>query len=322
VKKGRRQFLLAAAVVAAPRVWAQGKFPDKPIRMIVPYSAGGSTDAQMRALCEAASKRLGQPVVTENRSGGGGIMGAQVLAGGTKPDGYTLAQMPISVFRHPWVAPRPAFDPLTDFTWIAQVTGYLFGVVVKADAPWRTLDDAIAYARTDPGGFSYATTGVGSSMDMTMQDIAKRQGVEFTHVPFRGSSESLQALLGRQISAVATSSDWARMVMDGSVRLLFTCGRERSKMFPETPTLMELGYGIVTTSPYGLAGPRGIPAEIVEVLQDAFHGALDDPDYQRVVDRLGMQNEYLDSAAYTASVRRQVAEEREVVERFNLRQGG
>ena len=209
--------LAAAALLAAPPMApglrAQPRFPDRPIRMIVPYSAGGSTDAQMRALCEAAGKRLGQQVITENRSGGGGIMGAQLLASGTRPDGYTLAQMPVSVFRHPWVSPRPAFDPLADFTYVAQITGYLYGVVVKADAPWATLEAALAFARGNPGGFSYATTGVGSSMDMCLQDIARKAEVEFTHVPFRGSAESLQALLGRQISAVATSSDWARAIL-------------------------------------------------------------------------------------------------------------
>ncbi len=318
---GRRQILAAAALLTAPGAGAQPRFPDRPIRMIVPYSAGGSTDAQMRALCEAAGKQLGQQVITENRSGGGGIMGAQVLAGGTRADGYTLAQMPVSVFRHPAVSPRPAFDPLTDFTYISQITGYLYGVVVKADAPWPDLDAALVFARANPGGFSYATTGVGSSMDMCLQDIARKAAVEFTHVPFRGSAESLQSLLGRQISAVATSSDWARMVMDGSVRLLFTCGRDRAALFPTVPTLQELGYGIVTTSPYGVAGPRGMPPEVVAVLDHAFRAALADPDYQRVIQRLGMQDEYLDSAAYTASAHRQVAEEREVVRRFNLRQG-
>ena len=318
---GRRQLLAAAACLAAPALRAQGRFPDRPLRMVVPYSAGGSTDAQMRGLCEALGKRLGQAVITENRSGGGGIMGAQLLAGGTRADGYTLAQMPVSVFRHPWVSPRPAFDPLVDFTWISQVTGYLFGVVVKADAPFADLEAVLAHARAHPGGFSYATTGVGSSMDMCMQDIGKQKSVEFTHVPFRGSAEALQSLLGRQINAVATSSDWARMVMDGSVRLLFTCGRERAALFPQVPTLLELGYGITTTSPYGIAGPRGMPPEVVQVLDTALREALDDPEYRRVIDRLGMQNEYLDTEAYTASARRQVAEEREVVRRFNLRQG-
>ena len=325
MRNGRRQVLAAAALLAAPPMVpglrAQPRFPDRPIRMIVPYSAGGSTDAQMRALCEAAGKRLGQAVVTENRSGGGGIMGAQLLASGTRPDGYTLAQMPVSVFRHPSISPRPAFDPLVDFTYVAQITGYLYGVVVKADAPWPDLDAALAFARANPAGFSYATTGVGSSMDMCMQDISRKAGVEFTHVPFRGSAESLQALLGKQISAVATSSDWARMVMDGSVRLLFTCGARRAALFPSVPTLQELGYGIVTTSPYGVAGPRGMPPDVVRVLEQAFRAALDDPDYLSVIQRLGMQNEYLDSAAYTASAHRQVEEEREVVRRFNLRQG-
>jgi tripartite-type tricarboxylate transporter receptor subunit TctC len=289
--------------------------------MIVPYTAGGTTDTQMRAMCEAASRQFGQPVVVENRPGGGGIMGAQVLAGGTRPDGYTLAQMPISVFRHPHLVARPAFDPLTDFTWIIQVTGYLFGVVVKADAPFRTLPEMIEAARKDPGGITYATTGVGSSMHIAMQRIAEAAGIEWTHVPFRGSAESLQALLGGQISAVATSSDWARMVRDGQVRLLFTCGAERARSFPDAPTLKELGYDIVSTSPYGLAGPAGMEPELVRALHDGFRAALDDLAYRAVIDRLDMQVEYLDSTAYAASARAQLEAERDVVRRFNLRAG-
>ena len=322
MRKARRQLLAAAAMLAAPARRAEEAFPNRPIRLLIPYSAGGSTDAHLRALAEAASKQLGVAVVPENRSGGGGIMGAQILAAGTRADGYTLAQMPVSVFRHPWVSPRPAFDPLADFTWVIQVTGYLYGVVVKADAPWRTLDDVLAHARANPGRFSYATTGVGSSMDMAMQDIARARDVEFTHVPFRGSAEALQALLGGQIGAVATSSDWARFVQDGAVRLLFTCGRERAALFPDVPTLQELGLPLVVTSPYGLAAPRGVPAEVVRKLHDGFRAALADPDYRRVLARLGMQDDYLDSEQYALAARRQVAEEREVVRRFNLRQGG
>ncbi len=316
---GRRQALAAMIATSAQ---AEGRFPDKPIRLIVPYTAGGSTDAYLRALAEAASRQFGVAVVAENRSGGGGIMGAQALAGGARPDGYTVAQMPASVFRHPWVAPRPAFDPLTDFTWIIQTTGYLSGLVVKGDAPWQTLEEVIAFADANPGRFTYATTGVGSSMDIAMQDIAKAKGVEFTHVPFRGSNEALQSLLGRQISAVVSSSDWARFVDDGSVRLLFTCGRQRPPRFAQAPTLLELGYDLVFTQPFGLAGPRGMAPEVVKALHDGFRAALADPDYRRVLERLGMQDEYLDSAAYAAAVRRLVAEERDVVQRFNLRQGG
>ena len=127
---------LGAAALARPAL-AQRQFPDRPIRVLVPWAPGGTTDVQMRAVCEAASKRLGQPVVVDNKPGAGGILAAQALAGGTRPDGYTLAQMPVSVFRYPQMAPRPPFDPMKDFTWIVQLTGYLFGVAVRAEAPWR-----------------------------------------------------------------------------------------------------------------------------------------------------------------------------------------
>ncbi len=315
-----RRALLAAPLLLPGIARAQGRFPDRPIRLIVPYTAGGNTDAQARALCEAMAKQLGQSVVAENRGGGGGIQGAQLLAAGTRPDGYTLAQMPVSVFRHPHMMARPAFDPLVDFTYIIQTTGYNFGCVLKADTPLTSMEKVVAFARANPGGFTYATTGVGSSMHMTLETVAQHHGVEFTHVPFRGAAESYTALLGGQIMANATS-DWARMSADGVVRLLFTTGAEPPRRFPQARTLRMEGIDLVVTSPYGMAGPKGMDPEVVRILHDAIRAALADPAYLAVIERLDMTVEYLDTAAYTASARRQVAEEAEVVRRFNLRQG-
>ena len=290
-------------------------FPDRPIRMIVPYSAGGTTDTQMRAFAEAASRHLGQPVIIENRPGGGGIMGAQLLAGGARADGYTLAQMPVSVFRHPHMMGRPAFDPMVDFTWVMQVTGYLFGLVVRADAPWRTLAEFVAASRTAP--LAYATTGVGSSMHITMERVGV--GGELIHTPFRGTAEALTALMGGQIAAVAASSDWARAVQEGRLRLLFTTGEARPRRFPDAPTLREIGHDIVVTSPYGVAAPRGLPPEITQRLHAGLRAALYDPSHLAVLDRLDMAPAHLDPDAYATEARRWFEEEREVVRRFNLR---
>src|SRR3712207_4097773 len=154
----RAAVTLAGGAIAgglAGRAAAQDRFPERPIRMLLPFSPGGPTDVQMRTLCELAARRLRQPVGIEHRIGAGGILGAQILAAGAPPDGYTLAQMPITALRVPLISARPPFDPLTDFTWIIQLTGYLFGVVVRADAPWQSFREFLDEAKSHPGKIVY-----------------------------------------------------------------------------------------------------------------------------------------------------------------------
>ena len=309
----------AAALLAAPAVRAQGRFPDRPIRLIVPWAAGGTTDIQMRVLAEQAARRLGQPVVVENRAGAGGVLGPQQLLN-ERPDGYVLSQMPISVFRHPQMASRALFNPLEDFTWVIHATGYLFGIVVRADAPWQTLAQFLDFAKANPGRVNYGTPGVGTSLHITMEQIAgMRGGIDWTHVPFRGWAENAQALLGGQIQASADSSGWSDLVQSGQLRLLATWGAERAKRFPNVPTLRESGIDIVSISPYGLAGPKGMSADVVRVLHDAFREALFDPAHVAILDRFDMQPMYLGPDDYAAFARRQFTEEGEMIRRLGLR---
>jgi tripartite-type tricarboxylate transporter receptor subunit TctC len=309
----------AAALLAAQSVRSQGRFPERPIRLIVPWAAGGTTDIQMRVLAEQAARRLGQPVVVENRAGAGGVLGPQQLLN-ERPDGYVLSQMPISVFRHPQMASRALFNPLEDFTWVIHATGYLFGIVVRADAPWQTLAQFLDFAKANPGRVNYGTPGVGTSLHITMEQIAgMRGGIDWTHVPFRGWAENAQALLGGQIQASADSSGWSDLVQSGQMRLLATWGAERAKRFPNVPTLRESGIDIVSISPYGLAGPKGMNADVVRVLHDAFREALFDPAHVAILDRFDMQPMYLGPEDYAAFARRQFAEEGEMLRRMGLR---
>ena len=305
------------ASLATPAL-AQPAFPSRPIRMLVPWGAGGTTDVQMRAFCEAAARRLGQPVVVENRPGAGGVLGAQALLTAA-PDGYTLSQMPISVFRQPLLNSRALFDPLTDFSYIIHATGYLFGTVVRADAPWRSMDELIEHARRNPGALNYGSPGVGTSLHLTMEQIARTRNIEWTHIPFRGFAENAQSLLGGQTQVLADSSGWVPLAEDGRVRVLATWGNTRAKRFPQVPTLKEQGIDIVSISPYGLAGPKGMDASVVRVLHDAFHEALFDPSHIAVLDRYDMVPDYKNSADYTADVRRTMEEEGRLIRQLGIR---
>lgn len=315
---GRRAVLaLGAATLSVPAI-AQGNYPSRPIRMYVPWAPGGTTDVQMRALCDAASRRAGQPVVIENKSGAGGILGAQAMLS-DRPDGYTLGQMPVSVFRTPLMSSRPMYDPVNDFTYIVHLCGYLFGVVVRADAPWKTFPEFLDDAKKNPGRINYGTPGIGTSLHLTMERIAAERGIEWTHVPFRGFAENMNALLGGQIDALADSSGWAQLVEDGKARLLVTWGEQRAKRFPDAPTLREVGIDIVSASPYGIAGPKGMDPAVVQRVHDIFREALYDPAHLAVLDRFDMPVMYKNTADYQAFVRQQVEEDRAMIRRLGLK---
>jgi tripartite-type tricarboxylate transporter receptor subunit TctC len=315
---GRRAALALGAVTLAAPAIAQAGFPSRPIRMYVPWAPGGTTDVQMRALCDAASRRAGQPVIIENKSGAGGILGAQAMLS-DKPDGYTLGQMPVSVFRTPLMSSRPMYDPLTDFTYIIHLCGYLFGVVVRADAPWKTFPEFLDYAKKNPGKINYGTPGIGTSLHLTMERIAAERELDWTHVPFRGFAENMNALLGGTIDVLADSSGWSQLVEDGKVRLLVTWGEQRAKRFPDAPTLREVGIDIVSASPYGIGGPKNMDPAVVRTIHDVFKEALNDPAHLTVLDRFDMPLMYKNSADYQAFVRQQIEEDRAMIQRLGLK---
>lgn len=296
---------------------AQPRYPDRPIRVFVPWTPGGATDIQMRAVCEVAAKHLGQPVVVENRPGASGTLGALAVKE-AKPDGYTLSQMPNGVFRMPAMVARPQWDPLRDFTWIIRMVGYMGGVVVRPDAPWKTMAELIAHARANPGVVNYGTPGVNTT-DVQMQRLARIAGIDWVSIPFRGAAPNLQALLGGQIHFSAETSAWADMALEGQVRPLALWMSGRVARFPAVPTFRELGYDVVGESAYGIAGPRGMDPEVVRTIHDAFKAAVYDPQHLAVIARFDMPVRYMDSADFTAEAAVQVEEARRIVQELNLR---
>ena len=245
------------AALLSSFVWA-ADFPTKPVTLICPYASGGTADIVMRGLAEATGKHLGQPVVVENKGGGGGSLGPATMAATAKPDGYTLSQMPVTLFRNPLMM-KVTWEPFKDFTYIIHISGYTFGVVVKADAPWKTWDEFVAYAKANPGKVSYNTPGTGSTLHIVMESIAADNGIKWIHVPTKGGGEGTPMVLGGHTTASANSSGgWAAQVESGDLRLLATWGDKRMKRFPNVPTLKELGYGIVSTSSFGIGGPKGM----------------------------------------------------------------
>ncbi len=317
MKKGVLLFsaLWAFAILAGPLMAAD--FPTKPVTLIVPWTAGGSTDVVLRTLAETTAKHLGQPIIIENKPGGGGTVGAATMVATAKPDGYTVAQIPITVFRYPLMM-KTTWDPLKDFSYILHLTGYTFGVVVKKDAPWKTFKELVAYAKANPGKVTYATPGAGTSLHTTMEMLAIKQGFKWTQVPMKGSAETVPAVLGGHVSATADSSSWGPQVDAGELRLLVTWGNQRTKRWPAVPTLKELGYGIVSNSPFGIAGPKGMDPKVVKILHDAFKKGMDDPAFQKALDKFDMEPYYMNTETYIKFVKETYDDEKETVEKLGM----
>jgi len=315
----KRAALLALAIVTFAGVAQAQQFPTRPVTLIVPWPPGGGTDIGMRALAAATEKHLGQSIVIENKPGAAGTIGPANMAANAKPDGYTIAQLPITVFRMPFIQ-KTSFDPAKDFTYIIHLTGYTFGVVVKADAPWKTFQELLDYAKANPGKLNYGTPGAGSSLHITMEQIAKQKGIKWTQVPFKGQAESMNALLGGHIDVQADSTGWAGVVNAGQARLLVTWGAHRTKNWPTAPTLKEVGIDMVSNSPFGIGGPKGMDPAVVKVLHDAFKKGMEEQIYKDAMAKLDQEEFYLDTAKYHAYAMQQIEEQKTLVEELGLRQ--
>ena len=301
VSKPMRIIILACLTLALGFPAMAAEYPTKPINLVIQYPAGGSTDLAARAMAAAARKYLGQPVICENKAGGGGTVGVALVAA-KPPDGYTIGivtSSPAMAFH----MGKLNFHPLNDLTPIMRWGNYLFGITVRSDAQWKTMKELIQYVKQNPDKVSYGSPGVGTPPHLAMEELSMVAGLKFTHIPSKGIAENNTALLGGHIDAVSDSSGWAPLVDAGKFRLLATWGEKRSDRYPQVPTIKEIGHDVVARSHLGIIGPKGIPKPIVARLGDAFKKALEDPEFLSVMKKMDMPTEYLDTAGYERYLR-------------------
>lgn len=312
----RRELLAGLALAPLGTARAQG-FPAKPITLICPWPAGGSTDRHLRLLAELAGKQLGQNILVENKPGGGGTTGPGTMALTAKPDGYTIAQFPMGMLRVPHMQ-KTMWDPLKDFSFILGVSGYTFGLTVKADSPHKSFNEYIEAARKAPGKIDYGSTGIGTSPHLLMEELAANAKVELTHVPFKGNADLQQALLGGHVMAQSDASGWANLVDAGQLRLLVTFGEKRTKRWSQVPTAQELGYNVVSTSPYGIVGPKAMDPALIKMLHDAFKKAMDEPRHVELLDQLNQDAWYRNGPDYEKWARETYVKDKALIERLGL----
>ena len=291
-------------------------FPSRPITLIVPWPVGGGSDAVMRAFAESASRALGVPMVVDNKPGVGGTLGASAMLH-AKPDGYTLTQLPLGVYRLPHMQKMP-FDPVKDLTHVVGLTGYTFGLAATLDAPFKTLKELVAYAKAHPGQVAYGHTGTGTTPHLAIEEFALKAGIVLQDIPYKGTADILQAILGGHIALMSGTTEFAPHVRLGKLRLLATLGRERNKAFPDVPTVKESGWDTVTESPFGIGGPKQMDPEVVRVLHDAFKKTLEDPKVLDTLDKFYQPVMYMNTADYTQYASRTLQQEKATIERLRL----
>jgi tripartite-type tricarboxylate transporter receptor subunit TctC len=312
----RRSLLCAALLgIAATAVHAQN-FPSRPIKLVIAFPAGGPTDITMRQLADNASKILGQPIVVDNKPGAGGTLPAQALQTAAA-DGYTIGQIPLGVFRLPYTT-KINWDPVKDISYVINVTGYAFGIAVPADSPFKTWNDFVAYAKANPGKLTYGSTGNLTSPHLTTELIAQQLGIQLQHVPYKGSADLSQAVLGNHLMAIADSTGFAPLVESGKLRVLNTWGEKRLAKFPDAPTLKELGIDIVQNSPFGIGAPKGTPPDVVKKLHDAFKQAMEEPSYVAALGRYDMLPNYMSSSDYAKFAQTTFTREKALIEKLGL----
>ena len=291
-------------------------YPSKAIRLLVGFPAGGPTDLTMRVLADNASQILGQPVVVENRHGFGGTQPAQLLQSAAA-DGYTLAQIPLSVFRLPYTT-KIKWDPIKDISYVLNVSGYALGLVVPADSPLGTWQDFVDWAKANPEVLTFGTSGAMTTAHLTMELIAQKLGLQLQHFPYSGSVDLLKAVSGGHVMAAADATSFYPQVDSGALRVLNTWGEQRHAKFPEAPTLKELGLGLVQNSPFGIGAPRDTPPEIVKRLHDAFKKAMEEESFKAVLARHDMVPIYMSTRGYSEFAHATFIRDKALIEKLGL----
>lgn len=300
----RRGLAALACALTVVGIQAQPAYPSKPVRLVVPFAAGGSTTLLARLLTERLSQSMGQPFVVDNRAGAGGNVGMEHVAR-AEPDGYTLLLAPIGMAINPALYPRMSFDPQKDFAPVSLYAGVPNLLVVHPSVPAHNLTELIAYAKANPGKLTYASSGVGTSSHLTAEMLKSAAGIFILHIPYRGGAPAMQDLLGGQVHMLFEQvPSVLPEAQSGRVRALGVTSAKRLAAAPDIPALSESLPGFEVNAWMGVAVPKGTPPQIVSRLNAEIVKALNDPTFQAQLGRVGataMPSSPADFAKFIAS---------------------
>jgi tripartite-type tricarboxylate transporter receptor subunit TctC len=314
-----RIVIALASLLAAAQAPAQ-TYPTRPIRMLVPFAAGGTVDIVARLLGAKLAEELGQPLVVENKGGAGGTIAAAMLAK-SPGDGYTLMMMHQGLAFNASIYSDLPYDTLRDLTPIAYVGATPNALVVTDALPVKTVQEFLAYARSNPGGIAYGSGGIGSAGHLSVELLQSLTGTRLTHVPYKGSGPAITDLISGQIQAMLlTMPAVMPYVKGGKVRAIATSGARRSPALPEVPTIAEAGVpGYEYTPWYGMFGPGTLPKERIARLNSAVNRALADAGVREKLAQQGLEVHTMTSEQFTGIVRADVARWGKIIGELGVR---
>ena len=317
-----RRRLLAAGLAAPVMARAQQvtAWPDRPVRIVVPYAPGGPSDILARSLAAALFEVWRQPVVVENRPGAGSAIGTEVVARAA-PDGHTLLLAATAHVMNPPLMPRLPFDPVRDFTAIINAAFHPMVLVVHPAVPARTVAEFIALAKTTPGGITMGSAGIGNASHLAMALFGKVAGIELTHVPFNGAAPAQAAILSGQVQAGFLNSTVAvPQIRGGALRGLAVADARRWRELPDLPGLPELGFaGVEAVAWYGILGPAGLPPARVEQLHRDILAALRQPAVRERIIAAGLDPLETGPEEFQAQLRTELAKWTRVVREAGIK---
>lgn len=283
---------------------AASDYPNKPIQVIVAWSAGASEDLRARSLAPKMEQVLGQPFMVVNKPGAAGTLGLTLVAKG-KPDGYLIGSSPTSPILFAPHVQKVEYDPLTDFTYLAGTAVQPYGILVRSDAPWKNLQELVDYINKNPGKVKYGSFGLGGLGHVYMEELGRQWTLNWVHVPFKGDAPNITALLGGHVPVIVSSSAFVPHVKSGKLRLLGLLTAKRSSTFPDVPTLKEMGFKLDLrgNEVLGFCGPKGMPPEIVKKLENAFRQAVGSLEYRKAMEQLDNEGLFRDSQTFTTLIR-------------------
>ncbi len=310
--------VLGTALLTVGGVHAQS-YPAKPIRMIVPFSPGGSLDLVARMLARTASPELGQQVVVENRAGAGGTIGVDLVAK-SAPDGYTLLIVQSSITVNPTLVPKTPYDPVRDFDAISKVSSYMLFLVAHPSLQVRTVKQLIALAKAHPGELNYASVGVGSATHLSGALFNHMAGVNMVHIPYKGTGQVMPDLLGGQVALHFGSTSVVPYVKTGKLAALGVSGAQRSPALPQVPTIAEAGVpGYEVTTWNALFAPAGTPVPVVNRLNALVRQGLEQPESKAIMAAQGLDPTPSTPAEMAALVKSELAKWAKLIKAANIK---
>jgi tripartite-type tricarboxylate transporter receptor subunit TctC len=294
-------------------------YPSKPIKLVIPWGPGGSTDIIGRKLGSIAEKILGQPIIVENYAGGSGTVGLAKVAT-SEPDGYTLVLAPGSAIQRSPYLIQVTYDPMKDFVFVCKLLDYDNGVLTLTDKPYKTFKELVAYAKTNPGKVIYATPGAMEGGHVAMYIVAKQEGIDWKMVPYKSGSDAMVAVLGGHADFYSGGSVGVNLehVRAGTARLIAVLSETRWKAYPDVPTLFELGYNHINRLGMGIIAPAGLPENIRQKLEDTFLEASKNPEFLELAEKFALNINRLKGSEYMRTEKEGYREWKEILDNAGM----